>query len=203
MSTLRTDTLQTTDSSFTIDVEDIASQIYVDDKVSGATRSVSSVAALKTTMPEYDGQILILNGYYEDTPGVGGGLVRWDATSTLTPDDGLVIQRTDVPVGRYIRDVSQGIWAEMFGARNDGTDPEGTTNAVWAAIRAMRRDEVDVIHNNIEGLLIQTSQFTPSTTSQPTEQWLRILGCTGVLDSNTFSGPTSKVVLLANQLNNG
>lgn len=409
MSTLRTDTLQTTDSSFTIDVEDIASQIYVDDKVSGATRSVSSVAALKTTVPGYDGQILILNGYYEDTPGVGGGLVRWDATSTLTPDDGLVIQRTDVPIGRYIRDVSQGIWAEMFGARNDGTDPEGTTNAVWAAIRAMRRDEVDVIQyiggptitgyksgtlnfgrgvfalfadqfditqdeglilqgqgsrgknqalpaattllqkgtssgffwrhfgnaarsltfrnldicyenssftgdiidtfvspglsvescrigcfggfagtrvqtarsairatydefinikstvidgaqlgfwsdssrklagsnfggwgasfdsvtfydiadsmvrhdgtrgksavsfrscafnpinispvrafdvDNIEGLLIQTSQFTQSTTSQPTEQWLRILGCTGVLDSNTFSGPTSKV----------
>lgn len=46
---------------------------------------------------------------------------------------------------------------------------------------------------NVEGLNIIGGQFTPSTSSQPTEQWLRVFGSTGQIIANTFSGPASKV----------
>ncbi|WAX22032.1 putative NinX [Pseudomonas phage MPK9] len=78
--------------------------------------------------------------------------------------------------------------------RHDGTRGKSAVSFRSCAFNPINISPVRAFDvDNIEGLLIQTSQFTPSTTRQPTEQWLRILGCTGVLDSNTFSGPTSKV----------
>ncbi|EQA7387384.1 hypothetical protein ACX6VM_004940, partial [Enterobacter hormaechei] len=46
---------------------------------------------------------------------------------------------------------------------------------------------------NIEGINVTGNQFTPSTGSQPTQEWIRLLGSTGAIDGNTFSGPSSKL----------
>ena len=61
-----------------------------------------SVAKLKLTAGEYNGQIAYLKGYYAVGDG-GGGEVYWDATSTETPDNGMIFQVTGVTTGRWKR----------------------------------------------------------------------------------------------------
>lgn len=85
--------------------------------------SVTSIAALKTTAGT-PGQSLSLEGYYAAADG-GGGLFAWDAASTATPDDALVVQVTGVTTGRWRRLYSGPLNVRWFGAKGD-TDNSGT-----------------------------------------------------------------------------
>ena len=79
---------------------------------------VSNLAELKalTKRPE----LLEMLGYYN--PGDGGnGIFRWVASDVSTADDGLIIQCTSGPSGRYKRIWSNTIEAKWFGAKFDGT----------------------------------------------------------------------------------
>ncbi|WP_204311523.1 hypothetical protein, partial [Stenotrophomonas maltophilia] len=64
----------------------------------------------------------------------------WDSLSVEPDNGGSVFAVTGAAIGRWKRDITHGVWAEWFGARNDGTDAAGTTAAVWAAIIALRHD---------------------------------------------------------------
>lgn len=107
-----------------------------------AIRQIKSAQELRSTPGRYAGDQISLLGWYASKPGVGGGLLSWDAYSTQVDDGGSVFAVDGVVNGRWVRDITQGVWAEWFGAMNDGTDDLGTTTAaVWAAIRSMRANE--------------------------------------------------------------
>ena len=136
-----------------INSDDILRQQLIDytDPLNGtalvgrATRQINSIAELRTVKGRYDGDRASILGYYSDTPGVGTKERYWVAASTKDDNGGSVIAVTGEPTGRWEFSTSQGVWAEDFGARNDGTDVIGTTSAVWGAIRSMRSFETSLI----------------------------------------------------------
>lgn len=75
--------------------------------------TVQDLAALKALSTRPDP--VTLQGY--STPGDGGGgIFYWDAGSSTTPNDGLVVQCTSGPAGRYKRLYSSAIDPRWFGA---------------------------------------------------------------------------------------
>ena len=66
-------------------------------------QSVATIAELNFA-GSYDGQQVQLVEYGGTAiPGVGGGILTWDATSTETADNGMVIEISGVAVGRWLR----------------------------------------------------------------------------------------------------
>ncbi|WP_404995603.1 hypothetical protein, partial [Enterobacter bugandensis] len=53
--------------------------------------SCSSMTELRTVVPEYDGQKILLLGYYADRPASKLETYVWSATSTATDDGGRVV----------------------------------------------------------------------------------------------------------------
>lgn len=114
--------------------------------VGRASRQIQSVAELRTVPGRYAGDQSLLLGWYTTTPGVGDGVVYWDSTSTETDNGGTIFAVAGVATGRWKRKIQDGVWAEWFGAQNNGTDDLGTTTAaVWAAIRSLRTNPTDMI----------------------------------------------------------
>lgn len=114
-------------------------------EIGRGVRRVDSVADLRAIAGRFAGDAALVVGYYAETPGVGGGEFHWDSTSTEDDNGGSIIQATGITTGRWKRDITHGVWAEWFGARNDGTDAAGTTAAVWAAIIALRHDPETIV----------------------------------------------------------
>lgn len=80
------------------------------------------------------------------------------------------------------------------GITHDLTRSRSVVNVTQCAFNPINIDPVRSIDvENIEGLAVEGNQFTPSTSHQPTAEWLRIRGSTGRVSENTFSGSTSKV----------
>lgn len=104
MSTLRTDTLQTTDSSFSIDVSDL---------VTGRTLLVTNIFALKS-LPSGRAQVVKTTGYYSKGDG-GDGTYRYDPLDTTAGDDFLTIQPFD-GIGRYKLEVVGPVSVKQAGA---------------------------------------------------------------------------------------
>lgn len=78
--------------------------------------------------------VVLVNNW---SAGDGGGLFRWDSTSTATDDGGITIKETATTTGRWVRQFSQAeIAPEWFGARGDGTtnDQAAVQSAVTAAV---------------------------------------------------------------------
>lgn len=129
MSTLRTDTLQTTDSSFTIDVEDIVS---LSNQFNAVTKNVANITNLrsldKTRVTE-----ATTAGYY--TAGDGGNSTyRLDPTDTTSVDNGgTVIVGFDG--GRWKLVLSPVSSIKQFGAKVDGVTND--TGAWIAALASM------------------------------------------------------------------
>jgi hypothetical protein len=65
-----------------------------------------------------DGAQIICTGYYDDTPGTGGGRFYYDANCDETPNGGTVIEAR---VGRYVRARGEVITPHSFGVR-EGAD---------------------------------------------------------------------------------
>ncbi|MCV6197985.1 hypothetical protein OFL53_33920, partial [Pseudomonas aeruginosa] len=89
-------------------------------EIGRGVRRVDSVADLRAIAGRFAGDAALVVGYYAETPGVGGGEFHWDSTSTEDDNGGSIIQATGITTGRWKRDITHGVWAEWFGARNDG-----------------------------------------------------------------------------------
>lgn len=124
MSTLRTDTLQTTDSSFTIAVDEIAAIA----NLFPINKSVNSVAALRTSSKLLNSYISTL-GYY--TPGDGGGATYYyDSTDVVSADNGgSVIVGADG--GRW-KNTNKEVDTRQWGAKGDGVTDD--TSRIQAAV---------------------------------------------------------------------
>jgi hypothetical protein len=103
-----------------LDVEiDTIDNVNSDDGDTLSVFYVENIAALKAlTAGQYD--LVYVEGYY--TPGDGGGgWFDWDADSTATMDNGVVIQVNAGGDGRYNRIVDGNVSPLWFGAKGDGT----------------------------------------------------------------------------------
>ncbi|MFI5711428.1 hypothetical protein [Kribbella sp. NPDC051620] len=86
-----------------------------------ASGVVTSVADLRATPGTADGEQLLLLGYYADRPGLGGGVVHWDADATEPDDDGLVFAVAGTATGRWKRPQSNEIELSWYGVTGAGT----------------------------------------------------------------------------------
>ncbi|EOY8504095.1 GDSL-type esterase/lipase family protein [Enterobacter cloacae] len=84
--------------------------------------SCSSMTELRTVVPEYDGQKILLLGYYADRPASKLETYVWSATSTATDDGGRVVAANGVTTGRWIIQQSGNVFdARVFGIRPEAT----------------------------------------------------------------------------------
>lgn len=67
----------------------------------GIMKQFSSAAAVRTKPGDKNAELGYLLGYYQGTPGIGGGPIYWDSASTESDNGGSVFQVTGVPVGRW------------------------------------------------------------------------------------------------------
>lgn len=141
MSTLRTDTLQTTDSSFTVEISDLASKTLLgssdlDEGISlvyGGIRGVDSIAQLRT-LPKTGVKKAHVYSYF---PGgnFGGGDYHLDEADTTSADNGGSIIVNPIDGGRWKLQFSDVLEAGQFG--HDGLDTGDGNIAVQNAIIAM------------------------------------------------------------------
>ena len=127
------------------DVEFFATQAELDvasaqanDYTDAATyvKQIDSVATLTTAGNEgrFANDRVNLLGYFSNNPGVGGGELWWDATSTATPDNGTIFQVSGVVTGRWKRPLGKAVFLEWFGIVGDGVTLEDAK--VRAAVAA-------------------------------------------------------------------
>lgn len=102
-------------------------------QVGRAIRHINSVAELVTLNGRYNGDQVYLAGYFSGSPGVGDGMLRWDASSTATPDNGTIFQAV-AATGRWIRPLGKAVFLEWFGIVGDGVTLEDAR--VRAAVAA-------------------------------------------------------------------
>lgn len=86
-------------------------------ELGGGIRRFSAISNLRSSGGRFDGDIAVLTGYYDDTPGVGGGMFRWDAQSTAADNDGTVIAAAGPSIGRWTRIFSGRLPIDAFGIR--------------------------------------------------------------------------------------
>lgn len=128
MSTLRTDTLQTTDSSFTIAVDDLASSTDVNSKLTSYQRTVDTIAQLKAVDKTLYSKIKVL-GYYV-AGDIETGTYLLDPTDTTSVDNkGTVIVASDG--GRWKLPAAKGYTAKQFGARGDNVTDDYASLSAW------------------------------------------------------------------------
>src|ERR1700712_2134132 len=101
--------------------------------VNGALRQIATVAALRTSVGRYDGEVISLQGY--SVLGQGGGQLYWSATSSETDDGGSTFQVTGVTTGRWKRFGSTLSFFD-FGALGTGTGVTGVGADDTAALQA-------------------------------------------------------------------
>lgn len=109
----------------------------------GAIGKVTTVAALKalTVADLADGDAIDVLGYYAAGDN-GGGLFRWNASSTTTDDGGVVLTPDSAPAsGRWIRQFDEKFVFEWFGAKVDDStfDNAAVLNNV---VTAMKREGI-------------------------------------------------------------
>ena len=100
--------------------------------LTAATGVAGTVADLRTTPGTTDGEQLLLLGY--TTPGLGGGLVYWDAAATEPDDGGTVFAVTGTATGRWKRPRSNELDLSWYGVTGAGTTDDSVRlqNAVNA-----------------------------------------------------------------------
>lgn len=84
--------------------------------VSGVSRNITDVAALRATAGRFDGEPVNLLAYGAGySNGGGGGLLYWDAASTTADDGGITFAVTGVLTGRWVRRVERFVDAAWYG----------------------------------------------------------------------------------------
>lgn len=81
--------------------------------------SYNNIASL-TAIVGAPGYAVTVKGFYAPNDG-GGGNFHWDASSTLTPISGMIIQVPTVTVGRWVRDFYNTVDVKWLGAYGDST----------------------------------------------------------------------------------
>lgn len=77
---------------------------------------------------------------------------------------------------------------------HDATRTRAAVNVRGCAFNPINVNCVRAIDvDNVEGYVIEGNQFTPSTSRQPSEEWFRILGSTGRVSENAFSGAAARL----------
>jgi hypothetical protein len=92
----------------------------------------NTVSDLRATPGTADGEQLLLLGH--TVPGLGAGVVYWDADATEPDDDGMVFAVTGTPAGRWKRPRTNEIDLSWYGVTGAGTSDDSTRlqNAVNA-----------------------------------------------------------------------
>ncbi|WP_134007931.1 hypothetical protein [Kribbella sp. VKM Ac-2566] len=100
--------------------------------LAAATGVASTVADLRATPGTSDGEQLLLLGY--TAPGLGGGVVYWDAAATDPDDGGMVFAVTGTATGRWKRPRTNELDLSWYGVTGAGTtdDSGRLQNAVNA-----------------------------------------------------------------------
>lgn len=96
---------------------------------------IDSMADLKNTQADEDGQTIFLPHYYPDDNAIGKSYT-WNATSTATANDGTIVAVTGVPVGRWEMNFSGALDIRWFGAGESQSEATNTT-AIQAAIDSL------------------------------------------------------------------
>lgn len=105
---------------------------------------VNTIADLLAINSPQDSMRVFVKGYHKPTlfveanPYKGGGTFAWDATSTATPDNGIVFAVDSVGTGRWIRQLESGqyVTPQMFGAKATGKPEDDDYDAIWNAIQS-------------------------------------------------------------------
>ncbi|WP_166680055.1 hypothetical protein [Kribbella pratensis] len=100
--------------------------------LAAATGVASTVADLRATPGTSDGEQLLLLGY--TAPGLGGGVVYWDAAATDPDDGGMIFAVTGTATGRWKRPRTNELDLSWYGVTGAGTtdDSGRLQNAVNA-----------------------------------------------------------------------
>ncbi|MDF2658299.1 MAG: hypothetical protein K0Q94_1090 [Paenibacillus sp.] len=112
----------------------VTSAVYGQDGPSACCglRMISSIDQLRAVTSTVSGETVWVAGYYEDTPGTGGGAFRSDPSDTVSLDNGgTVIVSSDGT--RWKRNNTEPLTPEMFGARNGELCQSACQAALMAA----------------------------------------------------------------------
>src|ERR1700754_2265075 len=102
-----------------------------------ASTSAASVAALRATPGSVDGEQVLLLGYFAAPPGLGAGVVYWDADATEPDDGGLVFAVAGTSTGRWKRPYANEIDLSWYGVTGAGTVDDSP--ALQKAVNALTR----------------------------------------------------------------
>lgn len=104
------------DSSTELRQEIVSGALLTASMVSGVSRNITDVAALRAAAGRFDGEPVNLLAYGEGfSNGGGGGLLYWDAASTAADDGGITFAVSGVLTGRWVRRVERFVDAAWYG----------------------------------------------------------------------------------------
>ena len=98
--------------------------------------NVESIDELRTFPGYRSDQIAIVAGYYNDTPGIGGGLFFWNLGSTIPDDGGTYIKVTGDDTGRWQRIKGDVTKSEDYGLFNGAESQTGVVDVIDGMRRA-------------------------------------------------------------------
>ncbi|MCK1367613.1 hypothetical protein [Bradyrhizobium sp. 62] len=84
----------------------------------------ATITTLKAMTP-FAGAVVFMQGYAVNNDG-GEGVFIWNASSTATPNTGIVVQPDAGGIGRWVRSFDGPILPQWFGAKGDGTTDDTT-----------------------------------------------------------------------------
>lgn len=146
----------------------------------------ANINRMLKTVPDVDGALVMLDGYYASNDG-GGGLFYWDATETRPDNGGTVLAPKGAESGRYIR-VFDGLTfnVKWFGAMGDGSTDD--IEAIQAAVDALPDDGGDVILPGGNYRISKPIEIGNGTKDTPsTKNGIRFLGTGGSFGHETIN----------------
>ncbi|MFJ2331009.1 hypothetical protein [Pseudomonas helleri] len=91
------------------------------------------IGELKSLHGRFDGETVHIEGFWDNSPGLGGGMFRWFAHSEAIEDHGTVFSVDELPVGRWIRQFNgECVDPTWFGALGNARDDTAALLATFA-----------------------------------------------------------------------
>lgn len=96
-------------------------------------KSVGGSGELKSLLGRFDGETVRLEGFWDTSPGLGGGFFRWFATSTAQEDGGTIFAVPGLATGRWIRQFDgEYVDPTWFGALGNAVNDTAALAATFA-----------------------------------------------------------------------
>ena len=135
---------------------------------SATTFVISGINDLRRLVPETDGVMVMLTGYYL-TGDSGKGLFYWDANETAPDNGGTVIAPTGKDTGRFVRVCeSNYVNVKWFGAKGNGTKDD--TAAIQAAIDSLPNKGGTVVIPGGRNKVTDTIHIGNGTANTPSDK---------------------------------